>query len=117
MMNGELLKSSRKKLGWSQQDLADYFEIGQREIISYWEQGERPIPDEVLKMAKQVKRMSKRDAIRRFKLKSPNCKKEPSNRGKTVTFIPGEKTCVGKDVYNSNLLHSLGKNYTKSRGL
>lgn len=117
MMNGELLKSSRKKIGFSQQDLADYFEISQREIISYWEQGKRPIPDEVLKMAKQAKRMSKKDAIQRFKLKSPNCKKEPSNRGKSVTFIPGEKTCVGKDVYNSNLLHSLEEKIAQKAGV
>lgn len=117
MINGELLKSSRKKIGFSQQDLADYFEISQREIISYWEQGKRPIPDEVLKMAKQAKRMSKRDAIQRFKLKSPNCKKEPSNRGKSVTFIPSEKTCVGKDVYNSNLLHSLEEKITQKVGV
>jgi len=36
-LNGELLKSSRKKLGWTQQDLADYFKVNQQVIISYWE--------------------------------------------------------------------------------
>ena len=117
MTNSELLKSSRKKLGWTQQDLADYFEISQREIISYWEQGKRLIPDEVLKMAKQAKRMSKRDAIRRFKLKSPNCKKELSNRVKSVTFIPDEKKRVGMTSQDSSLLHSLEEKITQKVGV
>ena len=120
MTNSELLKSSRKKLGWTQQDLAGYFEIDQREIISYWEQGKRLIPDEVLKMAKRVKRMNKKDALSQFKRRSLNCKKEPpniSNRVKSVTFIPDEKKHVGMTTQDSSLLHSLEEKITQKAGV
>ncbi len=116
MSNGELLKSSRKKLGFTQQDLADYFGIGQREIISYWEQGKRPLPEEILKVVKRILRMNKKDAQSQFKRKSSNCKKELSNRGKDVKFIPGEKKYIGQGVYDSNSLHSLGKKSTQNEG-
>jgi len=66
-VNGEILKRARRKLVWTQSSMAKHFEVNQP-LIARWEKGELSIPREVVKLAKQVNRMSKKDAQTKFPL-------------------------------------------------
>ena len=67
-VNGEILKRARQKLVWTQSSMAKHFEVNQP-LIARWEKGELSIPKEVVKLAKQVNRMSKKDAQAKFPLR------------------------------------------------
>ncbi len=67
-VNGEILKRARRKLMWTQSSMAKHFEVNQP-LVARWEKGEPSMPIEVLKLAKQVNRMSKKDAKAKFPLR------------------------------------------------
>ena len=67
-VNGEILKRARQKLVWTQSSMAKHFEVNQP-LIARWEKGELSIPREVVKLAKQVNRMSRKDAQTKFPLR------------------------------------------------
>ena len=66
-VNGEILKRARRKLVWTQSSMAKHFEVNQP-LVARWEKGELSIPREVVKLAKQVNRMSAEDAQTKFPL-------------------------------------------------
>lgn len=113
MNNSELLKSARKKLDWTQQNLADYFKVGQQKIVSCWESENAPIPEKVLKMAKEALRMSKENAVERFKLKTKKKQKRIISRGEfnNHTNLSTQHGRVSK------LEYSLEGNSTKNGGV
>ena len=84
----ELLKKARKKLAWSQQQTGVYFKV-RPQIISYWELGQRPIPEDVIKFVKGVLRTNKRSLQKRY--------------------LPYAKT--------PKVLNSLGEKYSSEKGL
>lgn len=108
MNDGELLKKARKKLGWTQGDVADYFNV-ERPLIAHWESERRNIPDVALKKAREIRRGKKEDVQERFnkvrlyhlsqKEKKSSC---TSNRGKNVH---SEKVC-GTKGSTPSLTHS-----------
>jgi len=116
----ELLKVARKKLGWTQKELANYYGV-QREVISYWESGKRPIPKEILGMPRKVQRLSKEKAVERFNKNNKNSGKKPelsklSQENVTesaITSIPDNKRYGSKTM----LLHSLEENLVISMGV
>ena len=86
---GETLRKVRRKIGWTQNQLAKYLEIDNT-LICRWEHGERPIPSDILRVIKKAVRMNKNDI-------------------KLVNFSPDKKTSVGQHVLNSNSSNSLGE--------
>jgi len=66
-VNGEILRKARRKLMWTQSSIAKHFKVNQP-LVARWEKGELSIPIEVLKLAKQVNRMSAKDAQTKFPL-------------------------------------------------
>lgn len=67
-VNGEILKKARRKLVWTQSSMAKHFEVNQP-LVAKWEKGKLSIPREVVKLAKQVNRMSRKDAQTKFPLR------------------------------------------------
>ncbi len=53
---------------WTQSSMAKHFKVNQP-LVARWEKGELSIPKEVLKLAKQVNRMSRKDAQTKFPLR------------------------------------------------
>ncbi len=84
-VNGELLKRARKKLGLTQLGMSKHlgFSVNQQ-LLSFWENNQRTIPDLVLKKARKVLREIKKAPQLDSTLRSPNCKKEHPIRGKSV---------------------------------
>ena len=64
-INGKLLKRARKKLGLTQQRMVEYLGLPiNQQLLSFWENNQRAIPEEILKIARQIKKTKKKDALK-----------------------------------------------------
>lgn len=63
---GKRLKSARKKVGWTQEKCARYFNLKSKSAINQYEKNLRMVPKEIIKWIKKVEDLKKKEAREKY---------------------------------------------------
>lgn len=100
---GNNIKNLREKFGYSQKDVADYLKINSRELISYYENGDRDIPLDKLNQLSDL-----------FGVELLDLLEENINLSKANTaFAFRAEDINSEDLYEIAAFRKIVKNYIK----